>query len=267
MRRGTKEKLPKWFWTQQYETLKEEWAHKWKHCCIYSCIEKYHQKKPNVFTCSYQYLNFFWYYVSKTLEFFGSWQWSRYRKNNWYGFSVSISRGEARGGGVERCAAARLGSSLCQGYKQAVIRPPNRIILPVSAPKHMGPHKAAAAPDRHPLLITQRRGAGPSSPHCSFSAVLFLHVAVQEIQSECKDSPHEELNQSNLYHISDIKDQSEKDFFSCLILFLKNLSKKIELTVHATFHFSIYLLCFPRLNRHIVLAASRSTGFSQEVWN
>lgn len=67
------------------------------------------------------------------------------------------------GGGGERCAAARLGSSLCQGYKQAVIRPPNRIILPVSAPKHMGPHKAAAAPDRHPLLITPRRGAGPSS--------------------------------------------------------------------------------------------------------
>lgn len=67
------------------------------------------------------------------------------------------------GGGGERCAAARLGSSLCQGYKQAVIRPPNRIILPVSAPKHMGPHKAAAAPDRHPLLITPRRGAGPFS--------------------------------------------------------------------------------------------------------
>lgn len=64
--------------------------------------------------------------------------------------------GEERGGG-----AARLGYSLCQGYKQAVIRLPNRIILPVSAPKHMGPHKAAAAPDRHPLLITQRRGAGP----------------------------------------------------------------------------------------------------------
>lgn len=58
-------------------------------------------------------------------------------------------RGEERGGG-----AARLGYSLCQGYKQAVIRLPNRIILPVSAPKHMGPHKAAAAPDRHPLLIT-----------------------------------------------------------------------------------------------------------------
>lgn len=68
------------------------------------------------------------------------------------------------GGGGERCAAARLGYSLCQGYKQAVISPPNRIILPVSAPKHMGPHKAAAAPDRHPLLITQRRGAGPFSP-------------------------------------------------------------------------------------------------------
>lgn len=69
------------------------------------------------------------------------------------------------GGGGERCVAARLGSSLCQGYKQAVIRPANRIILPVSAPKHMGPHKAAAAaPDRHPLLITQRRGAGPFLP-------------------------------------------------------------------------------------------------------
>lgn len=68
------------------------------------------------------------------------------------------------GGGGERCAAARLGCSLCQGYKQAVIRPPNRIIPPVSAPKHMGPHKAAAAPDRHPLLITQRRGAGPFLP-------------------------------------------------------------------------------------------------------
>lgn len=65
------------------------------------------------------------------------------------------------GGGRERCAAARLGSRLSQGYKQAVIRPPNGIILPVSAPEHMGPHKAAAAPDRHPLLITQRRGAGP----------------------------------------------------------------------------------------------------------
>lgn len=67
-----------------------------------------------------------------------------------------------RGGGSrERCAAARLSSRLCQGYKQAVIRPPNGIILPVSVPEHMGPHKAAAAPDRHPLLITQRRGAGP----------------------------------------------------------------------------------------------------------
>lgn len=65
------------------------------------------------------------------------------------------------GGGRERCAAARLSSRLCQGYKQAVIRPPNGIILPVSAPEHMGPHKAEAAPDRHPLLITQRRGAGP----------------------------------------------------------------------------------------------------------
>ena len=65
------------------------------------------------------------------------------------------------GGGREICAAARLSSRLCQGYKQAVIRPPNGIILPVSAPEHMGPHKAAAAPDRHPLLITQRRGAGP----------------------------------------------------------------------------------------------------------
>ena len=83
------------------------------------------------------------------------------------------------GGGGERCAAARLDSSLCQGYKQAVIRPPNRIILPVSAPKHMGPHKAAAAPDRHPLLITQRRGAGPFSP-CAFpfSASVCLCLAV-----------------------------------------------------------------------------------------
>lgn len=78
-------------------------------------------------------------------------------KKNTFFFPIKI-RG---GGGRERCAAARLSSRLCQGYKQAVIRPPNGIILPVSAPEHMGPHKAAAAPDRHPLLITQRRGAGP----------------------------------------------------------------------------------------------------------
>lgn len=75
-------------------------------------------------------------------------------------------------GGRGRCAAARLSTRLCQGYKQAVIRPPNGIILPVSAPEHMGPHKAAAAPDRHPLLITQRRGAGP------FLLVAFSHFSL-----------------------------------------------------------------------------------------
>lgn len=92
---------------------------------------------------------------------FGSWTFpqvtGRKKKKKGSFFSTKI-RG---GGGRERCAAARLSSRLCQGYKQAVIRPPNGIILPVSAPEHMGPHKAAAAPDRHPLLITQRRGAGP----------------------------------------------------------------------------------------------------------
>lgn len=95
-----------------------------------------------------------------------------------YAFFFCENFGE--GGGGERCAAARLGSSLCQGYKQAVIRPPNRIILPVSAPKHMGPHKAAAAPDRHPLLITQRRGAGPFLP-APFPASVSLCLPVEEI--------------------------------------------------------------------------------------
>lgn len=126
----------------------------------------------------------------------------RGKKKSQYGFfCVKISGGgdvggeeeEGEGGagcegvfgGGERCAAARLDSSLCQGYKQAVIRPPNRIILPVSAPKHMGPHKAAAAPDRHPLLITQRRGAGPlclrhSRPCLTFS----LRLAVEEKKKE-----------------------------------------------------------------------------------
>lgn len=93
------------------------------------------------------------------------------------------------GGGGERCAAARLGSSLCQGYKQAVIRPPNRIILPVSAPKHMGPHKAAAAPDRHPLLITQRRGAGPFLP-APFPASVSLCLPVEEIHAVWKEEAH-----------------------------------------------------------------------------
>lgn len=88
------------------------------------------------------------------------WKKKKKRKNSQYGFSVNIWGWEGGGGGEERRGegrgggAARLGYSLCQGYKQAVIRLPNRIILPVSAPKHMGPHKAAAAPDRHPLLIT-----------------------------------------------------------------------------------------------------------------
>lgn len=95
------------------------------------------------------------------------------------------------GGGGERCAAARLGSSLCQGYKQAVIRPPNRIILPVSAPKHMGPHKAAAAPDRHPLLITQRRGAGPFSLSAfPVSALVSLRLAVEETHLILKEDEH-----------------------------------------------------------------------------
>lgn len=85
-------------------------------------------------------------------------------------------------GGGERCAAARLGCSLCQGYKQAVIGLPNRIILPVSAPKHMGPHKAAAAPDRHPFLITQRRGAGPFLyQSLSLFCFSFSPVAVEEM--------------------------------------------------------------------------------------
>lgn len=85
-------------------------------------------------------------------------------------------------GGGERRAAARLGCSLCQGYKQAVIRLPNRIILPVSAPKHMGPHKAAAAPDRHPFLITQRRGAGPFLYRSlSLFCFSFAPVAVEEM--------------------------------------------------------------------------------------
>lgn len=102
-----------------------------------------------------------------------------------------------RGCGGERCAAARLGSSLCQGYKQAVIRPPNRIILPVSAPKHMGPHKAAAATDRHPLLITQRRGAGPFSPCLSLFS--FFSVGCQRNAFDFKGgSSQVKKNNNNL---------------------------------------------------------------------
>lgn len=88
-------------------------------------------------------------------------------------FFANISGGGESG---VRCAAARLGYRLCQGYKQAVIRLPNRIILPVSAPKHMGPHKAAAVHDRHPLLITQRRGAEPFSTGFSIFSWSFLRV-------------------------------------------------------------------------------------------
>lgn len=110
------------------------------------------------------------------------------KKNACFGFSSEHFRG---GGGGERCAAARLGSSLCQGYKQAVIRPPNRIIPPVSAPKHMGPHKAAAAPDRHPLLITQRRGARPFL-HCAFPvpASDSLRLAVEDMHSMLEEGEH-----------------------------------------------------------------------------
>lgn len=103
--------------------------------------------------------------------------------NSQYGLSVNIwGGGREVGRRGEGGDAARLGYSLCQGYKQAVIRLPNRIILPVSAPKHMGPHKAAAAPDRHPLLITQRRGGRTFLPvPFPFSALLSLCLGISEI--------------------------------------------------------------------------------------
>lgn len=67
----------------------------------------------------------------------------------------------------------------------------------------MGPHKAAAAPDRHPLLITQRRGAGPFSLCLSH-----LCSSVEEIHLILKEEAHAVLNKAGsltgvtLYHVN-----------------------------------------------------------------